>query len=223
MRVRVQQQQQRRRRRRAAAIQAGSREAEPPVQLAAAWLQHACASPPGARASVSYATIFTVPSASYMRPAPHHSGYLGIINFQPVAPCSQTLRTGCLSGDHLAISQRSSRAADLGPKPLGARLSGNFGGSAAALPGGAKRFSFSLSPLTAAPNVAARLWMCCFHVGKRVCFGCLRLPVSPPPLSLFTPELAPLRRGEHKNLGVTRGAAGAKLAGSPSGCSGHLR
>ncbi|KAL3043381.1 hypothetical protein OYC64_003278 [Pagothenia borchgrevinki] len=28
-----------------------------------------------------------------MRPAPHHSGYLGIINFQAVAPCTQRLHT----------------------------------------------------------------------------------------------------------------------------------
>ncbi|KAJ4927715.1 hypothetical protein JOQ06_015517, partial [Pogonophryne albipinna] len=52
---------------------------------------------PSSRASVSYATIFTVPSASYMRPAPHHSGYLGIINFQAVAPCTQRLHTARLA------------------------------------------------------------------------------------------------------------------------------
>ncbi|MEQ2292848.1 hypothetical protein AMECASPLE_026984 [Ameca splendens] len=45
---------------------------------------------------VSYATIFTVPSASYMRSAPHHSGYLGIINFEPVAPRNNTPLTASL-------------------------------------------------------------------------------------------------------------------------------
>ncbi|XP_051811060.1 uncharacterized protein LOC110966087 isoform X2 [Acanthochromis polyacanthus] len=29
-----------------------------------------------------------------MRPAPHHSGYLGIINFQLVAPCNRRPHTG---------------------------------------------------------------------------------------------------------------------------------
>lgn len=48
-----------------------------------------------------------------------------------------------------------------------------------------KRVSFSLSPHTAAPNVAARLWI--FHVG--ICFGWLPLPASPSLDSVTPPSV----------------------------------